>query len=128
MCEPAGSTCVSAVSVGLVCVPDSPSSVVNKQLGSMTLDEQQGASSPLPSPCHSLCFIFLLFCCFFTPSLHKYYRSLSNLIYLLLSTTWLPPLFPHSINKNSLNILFTSFWIVANELINIRFGSVEFNQ
>uniref|UniRef100_A0A8D3CIW5 DDB1-and CUL4-associated factor 6 n=1 Tax=Scophthalmus maximus TaxID=52904 RepID=A0A8D3CIW5_SCOMX len=30
----------------LVCVPDSPSSVVNKQLGSMTLDEQQGASSP----------------------------------------------------------------------------------
>lgn len=37
-------------SVGLVCVPDSPSSVVNRQLGSMTLDEQQGASSsPLPS-------------------------------------------------------------------------------
>uniref|UniRef100_A0AAQ5Y0C3 Ddb1 and cul4 associated factor 6 n=1 Tax=Amphiprion ocellaris TaxID=80972 RepID=A0AAQ5Y0C3_AMPOC len=32
--------------VGLICVPDSPSSVVNKQLGSMTLDEQQGASSP----------------------------------------------------------------------------------
>uniref|UniRef100_A0A672ZSM5 Ddb1 and cul4 associated factor 6 n=1 Tax=Sphaeramia orbicularis TaxID=375764 RepID=A0A672ZSM5_9TELE len=31
--------------VGLVCVPDSPSSVVNKQLGSMTLDEQQGATS-----------------------------------------------------------------------------------
>uniref|UniRef100_A0A671VMA3 Ddb1 and cul4 associated factor 6 n=1 Tax=Sparus aurata TaxID=8175 RepID=A0A671VMA3_SPAAU len=27
---------------------DSPSSVVNKQLGSMTLDEQQGASSPPP--------------------------------------------------------------------------------
>lgn len=31
--------------VSLVCVPDSPSSVVNKQLGSMTLDEQQGAST-----------------------------------------------------------------------------------
>uniref|UniRef100_A0A4W5Q0L1 Ddb1 and cul4 associated factor 6 n=1 Tax=Hucho hucho TaxID=62062 RepID=A0A4W5Q0L1_9TELE len=28
----------------LICVPDSPSSVVNKQLGSMTLDEQQGGS------------------------------------------------------------------------------------
>uniref|UniRef100_A0A8C4FB20 Ddb1 and cul4 associated factor 6 n=1 Tax=Dicentrarchus labrax TaxID=13489 RepID=A0A8C4FB20_DICLA len=37
--------------VGLICVPDSPSSVVNKQLGSMTLDEQQGASSP-PTPPH----------------------------------------------------------------------------
>uniref|UniRef100_A0A7N6A0K5 Ddb1 and cul4 associated factor 6 n=1 Tax=Anabas testudineus TaxID=64144 RepID=A0A7N6A0K5_ANATE len=32
--------------VGLICVTDSPSSVVNKQLGSMTLDEQQGASHP----------------------------------------------------------------------------------
>ncbi|KAK1797836.1 hypothetical protein P4O66_008187 [Electrophorus voltai] len=31
----------------LVCVPDSPSSVVNKQLRSMTLDEQQGASDLL---------------------------------------------------------------------------------
>uniref|UniRef100_A0AAY4ARW5 Uncharacterized protein n=1 Tax=Denticeps clupeoides TaxID=299321 RepID=A0AAY4ARW5_9TELE len=30
----------------LVCVPDSPTSVVNKQLGSMTLDEQQGANTP----------------------------------------------------------------------------------
>uniref|UniRef100_A0A6Q2WQP5 Ddb1 and cul4 associated factor 6 n=1 Tax=Esox lucius TaxID=8010 RepID=A0A6Q2WQP5_ESOLU len=29
--------------VSLICVPDSPSSLVNKQLGSMTLDEQQGA-------------------------------------------------------------------------------------
>uniref|UniRef100_A0AAQ5ZS79 Ddb1 and cul4 associated factor 6 n=1 Tax=Amphiprion ocellaris TaxID=80972 RepID=A0AAQ5ZS79_AMPOC len=37
--------CVGCL-VGLICVPDSPSSVVNKQLGSMTLDEQQGASSP----------------------------------------------------------------------------------
>uniref|UniRef100_A0A8C8MHH2 Uncharacterized protein n=1 Tax=Oncorhynchus tshawytscha TaxID=74940 RepID=A0A8C8MHH2_ONCTS len=34
--------------VSLICVPDSPSSVVNKQLGSMTLDEQQGASSTGP--------------------------------------------------------------------------------
>uniref|UniRef100_A0A8C9WL12 Ddb1 and cul4 associated factor 6 n=1 Tax=Scleropages formosus TaxID=113540 RepID=A0A8C9WL12_SCLFO len=28
---------------GLICVPDSPSSAVNKQLGSMTLDEEQAA-------------------------------------------------------------------------------------
>ena len=42
--------------VGLICVPDSPSSVVNKQLGSMTLDEQQGASSS-PPPCHPLCLL-----------------------------------------------------------------------
>uniref|UniRef100_A0A8C4GS92 Ddb1 and cul4 associated factor 6 n=1 Tax=Dicentrarchus labrax TaxID=13489 RepID=A0A8C4GS92_DICLA len=39
--------------VGLICVPDSPSSVVNKQLGSMTLDEQQGAA-PTTSPVLSL--------------------------------------------------------------------------
>uniref|UniRef100_A0A8C1FF48 Ddb1 and cul4 associated factor 6 n=1 Tax=Cyprinus carpio carpio TaxID=630221 RepID=A0A8C1FF48_CYPCA len=36
-------------SVHLIFVSDSPSSVVNKQLGSMTLDEEQGASTP-PGP------------------------------------------------------------------------------
>ncbi|KAF3843455.1 hypothetical protein F7725_002304 [Dissostichus mawsoni] len=36
--------------VGFICVPDSPSSVVNKQLGSMTLDEQQGATEAAGSP------------------------------------------------------------------------------
>uniref|UniRef100_A0A667Z5L5 Ddb1 and cul4 associated factor 6 n=1 Tax=Myripristis murdjan TaxID=586833 RepID=A0A667Z5L5_9TELE len=45
VCEPSGSASVRCL-VSLICVPDSPSSVVNKQLGSMTLDEQQGASSP----------------------------------------------------------------------------------
>uniref|UniRef100_A0AAX7TZV0 Ddb1 and cul4 associated factor 6 n=1 Tax=Astatotilapia calliptera TaxID=8154 RepID=A0AAX7TZV0_ASTCA len=40
----------SLFTFGLICVPDSPSSVVNKQLGSMTLDEQQGASFPSPTP------------------------------------------------------------------------------
>ncbi|KAM6985097.1 DDB1- and CUL4-associated factor 6 [Aplochiton taeniatus] len=48
--------------VSLVCVPDSPSSVVNKQLGSMTLDEQQGASSlppnPLPDPLPPCLFVW----------------------------------------------------------------------
>lgn len=45
--EPSGFDLLSCVQclVGVICVPDSPSSVVNKQLGSMTLDEQQGASS-----------------------------------------------------------------------------------
>lgn len=37
---------VTGCSARLVFVSDSPSSVVNKQLGSMTLDEEQGASSP----------------------------------------------------------------------------------
>lgn len=56
-----------AYSVHLVCVPDSPSSAVNKQLGSMTLDEQPGASlhlfrhSPFP-------FIPLIQLIFFLPS------------------------------------------------------------
>ena len=36
--------------VGVICVPDSPSSVVNKQLGSVTLDDQRRASSPPPPP------------------------------------------------------------------------------
>uniref|UniRef100_A0A3P8NI11 Ddb1 and cul4 associated factor 6 n=1 Tax=Astatotilapia calliptera TaxID=8154 RepID=A0A3P8NI11_ASTCA len=40
--------------VGLICVPDSPSSVVNKQLGSMTLDEQQGARPSAAEPVLSL--------------------------------------------------------------------------
>lgn len=35
---------VTGCSVRLIFVSDSPSSVVNKQLGSMTLDEEQGAS------------------------------------------------------------------------------------
>uniref|UniRef100_A0A8C7WHT3 Ddb1 and cul4 associated factor 6 n=1 Tax=Oncorhynchus mykiss TaxID=8022 RepID=A0A8C7WHT3_ONCMY len=38
----------------LICVPDSPSSVVNKQLGSMTLDEQQGARASTAEPVLSL--------------------------------------------------------------------------
>uniref|UniRef100_A0A8C7ZKB7 Ddb1 and cul4 associated factor 6 n=1 Tax=Oryzias sinensis TaxID=183150 RepID=A0A8C7ZKB7_9TELE len=43
-------------SVDVICVPDSPSSMVNKQLGSMSLDEQQGASHPSypPEPVLSL--------------------------------------------------------------------------
>uniref|UniRef100_A0A8C7R3A8 Ddb1 and cul4 associated factor 6 n=1 Tax=Oncorhynchus mykiss TaxID=8022 RepID=A0A8C7R3A8_ONCMY len=41
-------------SVSLICVPDSPSSVVNKQLGSMTLDEQQGARASTAEPVLSL--------------------------------------------------------------------------
>uniref|UniRef100_A0A8C8JJT2 Ddb1 and cul4 associated factor 6 n=1 Tax=Oncorhynchus tshawytscha TaxID=74940 RepID=A0A8C8JJT2_ONCTS len=40
--------------VSLICVPDSPSSVVNKQLGSMTLDEQQGARASTAEPVLSL--------------------------------------------------------------------------
>uniref|UniRef100_A0A8C7CDV2 Uncharacterized protein n=1 Tax=Oncorhynchus kisutch TaxID=8019 RepID=A0A8C7CDV2_ONCKI len=40
-----GVTLCACCLVSLICVPDSPSSVVNKQLGSMTLDEQQGAST-----------------------------------------------------------------------------------
>uniref|UniRef100_A0A8C9Z800 Ddb1 and cul4 associated factor 6 n=1 Tax=Sander lucioperca TaxID=283035 RepID=A0A8C9Z800_SANLU len=40
--------------IGLICVPDSPSSVVNKQLGSMTLDEQQGARPSAAEPVLSL--------------------------------------------------------------------------
>uniref|UniRef100_A0A673ZPD0 Ddb1 and cul4 associated factor 6 n=1 Tax=Salmo trutta TaxID=8032 RepID=A0A673ZPD0_SALTR len=40
-----GVTLCARCLVSLICVPDSPSSVVNKQLGSMTLDEQQGAST-----------------------------------------------------------------------------------
>uniref|UniRef100_A0A665VAV6 Ddb1 and cul4 associated factor 6 n=1 Tax=Echeneis naucrates TaxID=173247 RepID=A0A665VAV6_ECHNA len=39
---------------GVIYVPDSPSSVVNQQLGSMTLDEQQGASSRAAEPVLSL--------------------------------------------------------------------------
>lgn len=49
----------------LVCVPDSPSSAVNKQLGSMTLDEQPGASPHLfrhsSLPYFNLIFIHLPF-------------------------------------------------------------------
>lgn len=58
--------------VGLICVPDSPSSVVNKQLGSMTLDEQQGASfpspTPFPDPHPATRFVFPAFCLNHFPS------------------------------------------------------------
>lgn len=55
--------CCFSFSVHLIFVSDSPSSVVNKQLGSMTLDEEQGASFPLfPS-------LFLIFFHSFAPEL-----------------------------------------------------------
>uniref|UniRef100_A0A8C7ZHL9 Ddb1 and cul4 associated factor 6 n=1 Tax=Oryzias sinensis TaxID=183150 RepID=A0A8C7ZHL9_9TELE len=41
-------------SVDVICVPDSPSSMVNKQLGSMSLDEQQGARPNTAEPVLSL--------------------------------------------------------------------------
>uniref|UniRef100_A0A673ZQ39 Ddb1 and cul4 associated factor 6 n=1 Tax=Salmo trutta TaxID=8032 RepID=A0A673ZQ39_SALTR len=49
-----GVTLCARCLVSLICVPDSPSSVVNKQLGSMTLDEQQGARASTAEPVLSL--------------------------------------------------------------------------
>lgn len=87
--------------VSLICVPDSPSSVVNKQLGSMSLDEEHGASSSHFARC------FVFFTLPYTQLYKHVFISLAAFA-LSLSTPCITMVMNTSVTYNSLALGFTA--------------------